>query len=148
MTPAGSADRPTRFEHSGCRPTWALLALALSGWALCAVVMGLATVTLGLPAALVVHAVAAPVIFAGLSAFCFRRVPPAHPLEAATAVVALVILLDLVVVAGFVPRSVAMFRSFLGTWLPFALIFAATYLGGRMARARDGAVSGNPPASP
>jgi hypothetical protein len=36
-------------------------------------------------------------------------------------------LLDLVVVAGGVERSRAMFESFSGTWLPFALVFLATW---------------------
>lgn len=34
------------------------------------------------------------------------------------------------VVALFINRSLEMFTSLLGTWLPFALIFAATYLAG------------------
>ena len=44
---------------------------------------------------------------------------------------AVVILMDLFVVALFIERSFAMFGSFLGTRLPFALIFTATYLTGR-----------------
>ena len=96
--------------------------------------MGIATAILGHPAALVVHAVAAPVVFAALSALCFRRFPPACPLGAATAVVVIVIGLDGVIVATLLLRSYAMFRSVSGTWLPLALIFAATYLAGRTMR--------------
>jgi hypothetical protein len=42
----------------------------------------------------------------------------------------LVFTLDLVVVAPLFERSYAMFRSFIGTWLPFALIFAASLAAG------------------
>ncbi len=38
--------------------------------------------------------------------------------------------LDVLVVAVFILRSFAMFGSFLGTWLPFVLIFAATWATG------------------
>ena len=41
-----------------------------------------------------------------------------------------VALLDLVIVAGAVQRDWGMFRSVTGTWLPFALIFVATWATG------------------
>ncbi len=41
-------------------------------------------------------------------------------------------LLDLVVVAGLVERSVAMFESPLGTWILFALIFLSTLTVGQV----------------
>ena len=43
---------------------------------------------------------------------------------------ALVILLDAGVVAPLFERSFAMFRSFIGTWLPFAAIFMGSWAGG------------------
>ncbi len=48
-----------------------------------------------------------------------------------------VILLDFFVVATFIERSYAMFATPPGTWIPFALIFAATYLAGLYATARS-----------
>jgi len=42
----------------------------------------------------------------------------------------IIIGLDAVVVAPIFERSYAMFRSFIGTWLPFAGIFAASLLAG------------------
>lgn len=44
--------------------------------------------------------------------------------------VGLVMAIDFFGVALLIYRSLAMFTSLLGTWLPFALIFAATYLTG------------------
>jgi hypothetical protein len=51
-------------------------------------------------------------------------------LQTASIYVGVVILLDLIVVATFIQKSYAMFASLLGTWVPFVLIFAATYLTG------------------
>ena len=49
--------------------------------------------------------------------------------------VAIVIFLDVFVIALLIERSFEMFRSVLGTWLPFALIFLATWLTGMVAGA-------------
>ncbi len=38
--------------------------------------------------------------------------------------------MDFLLVALVILRSLAMFASLLGTWIPFALIFTATYLTG------------------
>jgi len=99
---------------------------ALVVWALCAATMGLATVATSLQTALVVHAVAAPVIAAVVSSVYFDAFDYTSPLATAVAVVAVVGLADLVVVALLVQRSLDMFRSVLGTWLPLALIFVQT----------------------
>jgi hypothetical protein len=81
-------------------------------------------------ATLVVHAVGAPIGFALLSLLYFKRFGCTTPLETATAFLAVVIAMDAFLVAPVFERSYAMFASPLGTWIPFALIFAATYLTG------------------
>jgi hypothetical protein len=53
-------------------------------------------------------------------------------LEVASAFTAIVMLLDAVIAAGVVQGRFAMFASLVGTWLPFALIFAPTYATGRL----------------
>jgi hypothetical protein len=40
--------------------------------------------------------------------------------------------MDLFIVALLIEKSFAMFKSILGTWLPFTLIFLATYFTGRL----------------
>jgi hypothetical protein len=47
--------------------------------------------------------------------------------------VGFVIAMDFFVVALLINRSVEMFASARGTWIPFALIFAATYVTGMYA---------------
>jgi len=61
----------------------------------------------------------------------FRRFAFTTPLQTAAIFLAVVAGLDLFLVAPFFERSYVMFASFLGTWLPFALIFAAVYVTGR-----------------
>jgi hypothetical protein len=46
-----------------------------------------------------------------------------------------VVIMDVFVVALLIQRKFTMFRSVLGTWLPFALIFASTYIVGRLSGA-------------
>src|SRR5690606_7499794 len=82
--------------------------------------------------ALALHAIGAPVIFAVVSFVYFRAHGARDPLPTAIAFTAIVVLLDAVVVAGMVLRSFEMFTSIVGTWLPFALIFAATWATGQI----------------
>jgi len=107
-----------------------LLVPALVGWALCGATIAVGRAVTSLRNALIAHAVAAPIIFAAASFAYFSRAPFTTPLQTATIYVALVMVLDVAVVATFIERSYAMFASILGTWLPFALIFGATYLVG------------------
>jgi hypothetical protein len=78
--------------------------------------------------------VAAPAFAAAVSAFYFRKHRDVSPLRAASIVLAFIALVDFLLVALIILRSLDMFRSFLGTWLPLLLIFAATALAGAMAR--------------
>jgi hypothetical protein len=107
-----------------------ILALAFVGWALCAAIMGIGIPVIGLQTTLIVHAIAAPMIFGALAAIYFMRFHFTTPVQTALALVAFVIFMDTVVVALLIQKSFAMFGSVLGTWLPFALIFIATVLVG------------------
>ncbi|MEI9938577.1 MAG: hypothetical protein WDO69_15275 [Pseudomonadota bacterium] len=102
------------------------------GWALCGATMGLLLAATCPPTALAGHALAAPVIFAAVSASYFRGPYAWPPFRAATIFASVPALLDLVIVAGFVQRSLSMFQSFIGSWLPLALIFLATWVTGTL----------------
>jgi len=92
--------------------------------------MGAAMAVTSLGRALVIHAVAAPAIFAALSLFYFRGKSAMSPLRAAALFLAVVAAMDFLLVASVIERSYAMFASLMGTWLPFAEIFVATWLTG------------------
>lgn len=105
---------------------------ALVGWGLCGATMGIALSRTTEHRALIIHAVAAPIIFAVLSAIYFGYFGYTGALATAAGFVAVVIVLDVFVVALLIQREFSMFASVLGTWLPFGLIFASTYLVGRL----------------
>lgn len=108
------------------------LAHALVGWGLCGATMGISLAKTTVARALIIHAVAAPIIFALVSAIYFTSFGYTGALTTAGGFVAVVMVLDVVVVAMLIQREFVMFRSVLGTWLPFALIFASTYAVGRL----------------
>jgi len=108
-----------------------VLIYAFMGWTLCGVVMFIGTAVTTEFIALIIHAVAAPIIFAVVSSFYFKKYDLTTPLETAALFVAFVVLLDFVVVALLINKSLAMFGNVLGTWIPFVLIFISTYYTGR-----------------
>lgn len=119
------------LDHAA-RSTPRLVAHAFVGWALCGATMGLLVQVTTLGAALAVHAVAAPVFFGVIAWHYFRARGARDPLPTAAVWTAIVAVLDLVVVAGLWQGSLAMFGSIAGTWLPFALIFLATWAVGSL----------------
>jgi len=79
---------------------------------------------------LIVHAIGGPAAFAALSAIYFNRFGFTTPLQTAFIFLGIVIGLDVVLVAPVFVGDFSMFQSLIGTWIPFALIFAATYVTG------------------
>ncbi len=108
-----------------------ILAHAFVGWMLCAATMGIGMATTTMNNTLVIHAIGAPLFFTGVSLIYFRKFNYTAPLQTAVYFLAFVVAMDFFVVALLINRSFDMFASVLGTWLPFALIFASTYLTGR-----------------
>jgi hypothetical protein len=103
---------------------------AFVGWALCAATMGIGQATTSTQNALIIHAVLAPIFFMGVSWVYFKRFHFTTPIQTALIFTGFVMVVDFLVVALLVLRSLDMFASLLGTWIPFALIFASTYLTG------------------
>ena len=107
-----------------------ILLHAFVGWALCAATMGIGMAATGLQTALIVHAIGAPIYFSVVSYVYFSRFFYTHPLATAVIFVAFVMLVDFLVVALLINKSLSMFESLLGTWIPFALIFGSTFITG------------------
>ena len=103
---------------------------AFVGWALCAATMGIGMAATSPNNALIIHAVGAPIFFFGVSFVYFKRFNYTTPLQTAIIFVGFVMVVDFFVVALLILKSLDMFASLLGTWIPFALIFASTYLTG------------------
>lgn len=103
---------------------------ALIGWTLCAATMGIGMALTSLEKTLVIHAIGAPIFFGVVSLVYFSRFNYTSPLRTALIFTGFVIALDFFVVALLINKSLAMFSSFLGTWIPFGLIFVSTCLSG------------------
>jgi hypothetical protein len=109
---------------------------AFLGWVLCAAVMGIGMGVTTQHNALVIHALAAPVIFGALSLIYFTKFDYTTPLQTALMFLGFVIFMDFFLIAFLILKSFDMFKSILGTWIPFLLIFLSTYLTGRCVRWR------------
>ncbi len=107
-----------------------VLAHAFIGWALCTASMVIGMATMSLESALIVHAIGAPIFFAIISLIYFNNFNYTTPLQTALIFVSFVIVVDFFVVALMINKSLDMFASLLGTWIPFALIFTSTYVTG------------------
>jgi hypothetical protein len=120
-----------RMESRQTARRWLELGtLGLVGWALCGATIAIGRRLISIQATLVVHAFVAPLVFGLLAWLYFRRFPRASPASTAFVLVGVVVGMDAVVVAPLLERSYEMFRSVLGTWIPFASILASTYLVG------------------
>ena len=98
--------------------------------------MGIGMAVTSLDAALSIHLAAAPLFAAVVSYAYFRRWGYTGALVTALVVIGVIVLLDFFLVALAINRSLDMFRSARGTWLPFLLIFAATLATGVATRRR------------
>ena len=104
--------------------------LGLLGWALCGAIMFTGMAMTDIQTALIVHVIGAPIIFSLISWFYFKRFNYTSPIQTAFLFIGVVVFMDFFLVALMINKSLEMFRSPLGTWIPFALIFLATYLTG------------------
>jgi hypothetical protein len=107
-----------------------ILLHAFVGWALCAATMGIGMAATSLQTALIIHAIGAPIYFGVVSYVYFSRFGYTRPLSTAVIFVAFVMLVDFLVVALLINKSLSMFESLLGTWIPFVLIFGSTFITG------------------
>ncbi len=107
-----------------------LVGLAVVLWAACGAVIAIGRRLWSIDTTLRVHLAAAPVLAFLVAAVHTRLAPHFDPALRALALTGVVVGLDAFVVAPLFERSAAMFRSVIGTWLPFAAILAAGWTAG------------------
>jgi hypothetical protein len=106
--------------------SWVYLSgLGLVLWGACGGIIAIGRRLWTLETTLRVHLALAPVISFVVSAIHKTLAPDFNFLLRARVMTGLVLILDAVVVAPLWERSYAMFRSLIGTWLPFGAIFLA-----------------------
>lgn len=101
-------------------------------WAACGLTMALGRAAFGLEVALAIHLAAAPAISAAATVLCWNHRRHPGPLGTATLLLGVPAALDALVVAPLLEGGFAMFASPVGTWIPLALIFAASLATGRL----------------
>jgi len=107
-----------------------LIALAVVLWAACGGVIAVGRRVWTMETTLIVHLFAATAFAFAAAAVHKLLAPDFDAALRAAAITGLIIALDALVVAPFFERSYAMFRSALGTWIPFVAIFLATWAAG------------------
>jgi hypothetical protein len=103
---------------------------AFIGWFLCGAVMGIGQATTTIDNALIIHALAAPIIYFILGLVYFTKFNYTSPFLTAIIFTLFVIIVDFFLVAMVIQQSFEMFYSPLGTWIPFLLIFLSTWFSG------------------
>lgn len=116
----------------GLKKILIVIGYAFAGWGLCGATIGIGRSLTSLENALIIHAAAAPVIFAVISFFYFKKVNHYPPLFIATFFLGFVVVMDIVVVATLIERDFSMFKSIIGTWVPFLTIFLSTFITGKI----------------
>jgi hypothetical protein len=99
----------------------------LSGGTICAAAIAIGFSVTTKHGALVLHAMVAPIAFAGMSWLYFKHFAYTRSLTTALLFLALVFVLDVFVVALLMEKGFAMFASALGTWASFILIVVSTW---------------------
>jgi hypothetical protein len=107
------------------------------GWALCGAIVYIGMEVTDIQTALIVHAIGAPIIFTLISLFYFSKFNYTSPLQTGVVFFFQVILMDFFISALLINRSLEMFESLIGTWIPFGLIFLSTYLTGLILERRN-----------
>jgi hypothetical protein len=107
-----------------------ILILGIVGWGLCGLTFFAGASITSITNALIIHAIAAPIIYYFISLFYFKKFNYTTPIQTAIIFLAIVILLDFFVVSLLINKNFDMFLSPIGTWIPFLLIFLSTFLTG------------------
>jgi hypothetical protein len=124
------AAAPGRSIEHPARSLPRLFLHGLAGWGACAATMAGSLALGSVSAAVVIHAVLAPLVFTAIAWHYFRARGARDAWPTAITWTSIVMLLELVVVAVAIQRSLEMFTSCTGTWLPFGLVFLATWATG------------------
>lgn len=109
---------------------FSLFGLGLVLWGGCGAVIAMGQRVWILETTLWVHLIAAPILAFLIAAVHKLIAPEFDPRLRATVLTSLVVFLDVAVVAPIFERSYMMFRSLIGTWMPFAAIFLASLAAG------------------
>jgi hypothetical protein len=100
-------------------------------WVLCGSIMGrIGPSFTTMQVTLILHALLSPIFAALVSIVYFKKFNYTTPIQTASIFVLFAIVMDAGLIAPVFEKSYDMFKSVLGTWIPFALMFLSTYITG------------------
>ena len=99
-------------------------------WILCGATIGISRSITTMELTLIIHAIGAPIFAASISLIYYKKFNYTTPMQTAFIFLFFIIAMDAGLVAPVFEKSYEMFKSVLGTWIPFALIFLSTYVTG------------------
>ena len=105
-------------------------------WGLCGAIMGIGSSLTTIEMTLIIHAIGAPILAALISYFYYKNFNYTTPFQTASIFVLFIIVMDAGLVAPVFEKNYDMFKSVLGTWIPFTLIFASTYITGSIIKSK------------
>ncbi|MCJ7647091.1 MAG: hypothetical protein MUP85_00615 [Candidatus Lokiarchaeota archaeon] len=114
-----------------------VLSHAFIVWALCGATIAIGRSFMSVELTLIIHAIAAPIFAALVSLDYYKKFHYTTPLQTAFIFLLFVIAMDAGLVAPFFEKSYEMFRSILGTWVPFVLIFLSTFITGLTVKKKE-----------
>jgi len=107
-----------------------IILFAFAGWLLCGMTIAAGFALTSMQKTLIIHAIAAPIFFIFITLIYQNKFGYTKPLTTAILFLSFVIVMDAGIVAPVFQRSYNMFLNPIGTWIPFGLIFLATYFTG------------------
>jgi len=103
---------------------------AIIVWGLCGATISIGRSVTTMGTTLIIHAIVAPIFAFIVSMFYYKKFNYTTPIWTAIIYLITVIAMDAGLVAPIFEKSYEMFKSILGTWIPFTLIFLSTYITG------------------
>ena len=94
--------------------------------------MGIGPLLTNMKTTLMVHLILGPIGFGLLSVFYHKKFGYTRPLVTAAVFLLFVAGMDFLLVGLIILKSLEMFTSVIGIWLPFALIFLFSFGGGAL----------------
>ena len=125
-----------KMEAGLAKKAFIVLGHGLVIWILCGATIGIGRSIFTMQTTLIIHAIGAPIFASLVSLLYFKKSHYTSPLQTAFIFLLFIIAMDVFLVAPVFEKSFAMFRSVLGTWIPFSLIFFATFFTGLLSEAR------------
>jgi hypothetical protein len=99
-------------------------------WALCGATIAVGRSLTTIELALIIHVIGAPIFACLVSMVYYKKFNYTSPISTAFIFLFFVIAMDAGLVAPVFEKSYGLFKSILGTWIPFSLIFLSTYITG------------------